>query len=235
MKKFNIVILILFYPIILIGQNISTEQIAEEKGKELNSSKANVLVGLGIFNPNFELSNKMTSIPFDEKIAKGLYLEFDYKINKKTSISMCTGAYFDTTLISTVDSTRKRIYQQSNRRYIPLNIQFKYNFAEILKTKLQPTIGLGIGGLNSERKADISDNGVFIGKSLADVSNNSIFVSTSLGMGYLITKKVGIFLIARSDYHFLNFYNLKLKSMKGNYDINNSTSYNFNCAVSIKL
>jgi hypothetical protein len=237
MKKFNIIILILFYPIILIGQNISTEKIIEDKAKDVNSSKVNVLVGLGIFNPNFELSNKVgtITIPFDEKIAKGLYLEFDYKINKKTSISMCTGAYFDTTLISTVDSTRKRIYQQSNRRYIPLNIQFKYNFSEILKTKLQPTIGLGIGGLNSERKADISDNGIFIGKSLADVSNNSIFVSTSLGLGYLITKKVGIFLIARSDYHFLNFYNLKLKSMKGNYEINNSTSYNVNCALSIKL
>ena len=235
MKKFNIINLILFYPIILFSQNINTEKITEDKGKDVNSSKANVLVGLGIFNPNFELSNKMTSIPFDEKIAKGLYLEFDYMINKKTSISMCTGAYFDTTLISTVDRNRKRIYQQSNRRYIPLNIQFKYNFAEILKTKLQPTIGLGIGGLNSERKADISDNGIAIGTSLADVSNNSIFVSTSLGMGYLITKKVGIFLIARSDYHFLNFYNLKLTSMKGYYVINNSMSYNINCALSIKL
>jgi hypothetical protein len=224
MKKFNIIILILFYPIILIGQNISTEQIVEEKGKELNSSRANVLVGLGIFNPNFELSNKVGTIPFDEKIAKGLYLEFDYMINKKISFSISTGAFFDTALVYRSKGDTTGIYRQNFKRsYIPVNVQFKYNFAKILKNNLQPTIGIGIGGLNSVSKADF-----------VNFSNKSIFISTSLGMGYWITKKVGIFLIARSDYHFLNFYNSKFLSMK-NYEINNSASYNVNCAVSIKL
>jgi hypothetical protein len=219
MKKLNIILLLLTFPVFLFAQNINSEKIVEDKVKENKSLGANFLIGAGFFNPNFVLSNINTSIPFDAKIAKGLYCELDFMINKRTNFSISTGAYFDTVMARSIDSNSRKTYQQTHR-YIPLSLNFKYSFMEVFKTKIQPTIGVGIGGLNSIRKSEIS--------------NNSIFFSTSAGLGYMITKKLGIWMIARRDYHFINSFNSKLISLRG-YEVSGSASYNINFALSVKL